>query len=299
MKAPIRSMTGFARVRRNGSLGELVLSLRSVNHRGLDLQFHMAPELDAFEGAIRKAIGEKVGRGHIDVRLHFSRNQANLNATFNRPLLEAWVAAFRQASRDLGLAGEPDLNAALRVQGMLADPTMQDPPPQLEAMLLDAVGEALDRINQVRAKEGEATAAALREHHDKVYAAALQMESIRGHIAAALQARMQDKLSDLLGGSVIDPARLAQEAAILADRSDISEEITRLKIHCERFLELLSNGGEAGKRVEFLCQEMHREANTILSKSNGAGEPGRRVTELALIAKSEIEKIREQSLNLE
>jgi uncharacterized protein (TIGR00255 family) len=166
-------------------------------------------------------------------------------------------------------------------------------------MLLDAMGEALDRLNQERAKEGSSTAAVLKRHRDKVYEATLQMESIRAHITTALQARMQEKLSDLLNGSGIDPARLAQEAVILADRSDISEEIARLKIHSERFEELFANGGEGGKRVEFLCQEMHREANTILSKSNGAGEPGRRVTELALGVKSEIEKIREQSLNLE
>ena len=299
MSAPIRSMTGFARVRRHGPVGDLVVSLRGVNNRGLDLQFHMTPELEPYEGAMRKAIGEKVSRGHLDVRLHFGRSQANLNGAFNRPLLEAWVAAFRQASRELGLSGDPDLNAALRIPGMLADPTMQDLPPEFEAMLLGALREALERLNQERSNEGGSTAAVLREHRLRVYEAALQMESIRGHITTALQCRMQEKLTELLNGSGMDPARLAQEAAILADRSDISEEIARLKIHAERFLELLSSGGEAGKKVEFLCQGMHREANTILSKSNGAGEPGRRVTQLALMVKSEIEKIREQSLNLE
>ncbi len=125
------------------------------------------------------------------------------------------------------------------------------------------------------------------------------MERIRGTAQAAFQARLSDKLRELLKGVQVDPQRLAQEAAILADRSDIGEELARLKIHSGQLGELLDGGGEVGKKLDFLLQEMNRETNTILSKTSGAGEAGLRITGLALAAKASIEKVREQSLNLE
>ncbi|MBK5291631.1 MAG: DUF1732 domain-containing protein, partial [Acidobacteriia bacterium] len=138
----------------------------------------------------------------------------------------------------------------------------------------------------------------LRAHAQSILAASAGIESIRSAIGPALQQRLHDKLTDLLGASM-DPARLAQEVALLADRSDIGEEIMRLKIHTVRMLDMLKAGGELGKKLEFILQEMHREVNTILSKCNGTGEAGRGLAELGLAVKSEIEKVREQSLNLE
>ena len=124
-------------------------------------------------------------------------------------------------------------------------------------------------------------------------------EEIRAGAVPAFQRRLRDKLSDLLHGVGIDPQRLAQEAAILADRSDIAEELVRLRTHAAHLQEMLTGAGEVGKRLDFLLQEMNRESNTVLSKTGGLGEMGLTITELALAAKSEIDKIREQSLNLE
>jgi len=132
-----------------------------------------------------------------------------------------------------------------------------------------------------------------------VAAGAEEMERIREGATAAFENRLAERLKDLLKGAQIDPQRLAQEAAILADRSDIGEELARLKIHSAQLAALLDAGGEVGKKLDFLLQEMNRETNTILSKSNGAGDAGLKITELGLAAKSAIEKIREQSLNLE
>jgi uncharacterized protein (TIGR00255 family) len=126
-----------------------------------------------------------------------------------------------------------------------------------------------------------------------------RMEKIRSKATAAFQKRLKERLSDLLRGAGIEPQRLAQEAALLADRSDISEELIRLKTHAGQLEELLDNGGETGKKLDFLLQEMNREANTVLSKTGGLGELGLTITDLALAAKAEIDKIREQSLNIE
>lgn len=299
-RQPIRSMTGFARVRRQTGAGEVVLSLRSVNHRGLDLHFHLAPELDPYEPAMRKAITAQVARGHIDVRASVKREAGQSLAAWNRPLMEAWLAAFREAREQFGLTTEPDLNAALRVPGMLAGEEGDADSAEFEAALLEACREAVANLNECRTREGAETAAVIRAYSAKIRAAADEMEEIRGPIVTTLYARLQERIADLLGSAaMVEPQRLAQEAAVLADRSDIGEEITRLNMHAGQLEAMIGAGGEIGKKLDFLLQEMHRETNTVLSKANGTGEPGRRVTELALEVKSQIEKIREQSLNLE
>jgi uncharacterized protein (TIGR00255 family) len=299
MSAPIRSMTGFARVQRTTPLGEITLSLKSVNHRGLDLHFHAGSELDPFEGAMRAALKRCVFRGHIDIRC--SVVPANGAAGgLNEPLFRAYLAAFKQAAAEEGLPPQPDLNQVLQYPGMFgAAAEAELDAAAVEGAILSALGAAIEELNQFRAREGAELAAFVYQQNRAIREGAAEMEKIRSTAAPAFQKRLQDKLRELLGGSSIDPQRLAQEAALLADRSDIGEEIARLQIHSGQLNEILEAGGEVGKRLDFLLQEMNREANTILSKTSGIGELGVRVTELALEAKAAIEKIREQALNLE
>lgn len=292
-------MTGFARVRRAVPQGEIVVSLKSVNHRALDLQFHLPGDLDPYESALRKAISEKVVRGHVDVRVHFARTASGAGAAVNEALLAAWIAAFREAAARYRLNGEPDLNVALRMPGMIEDRGPEELGPEFEATLLEAAREALVLLGKAREREGADTVTVLRRHQQKIESSAADMELLRSDVVAQLHLRLQEKLVEIFRVANADPARIAQEAAILADRSDISEELARLQIHSTRLAEMLEQGGEIGKRLEFLAQEMQRETNTILSKSMGAGEPGRRITAFGLEVKSEVEKIREQSLNLE
>lgn len=299
MAEPIRSMTGFARLTRDLPEGKLSLSLRAVNHRSLDLHFHLPTELEPFEAGLRKLFSGKILRGHLDVRAQFVPTGTDAVVRFNQPLLAAYVAAFRQAAQEFGLTGDPDLNAALRIPGMLADSSLVELEQSFEPRLQELLSEAIDLLNTERSREGAATANALRDHASRIRVALEEIERLRTNIVPALQSRLQDRLTELLSGNNLDMSRLAQEAAFLADRSDIAEEITRLKIHHTRLLAMLGAGGEIGKKLDFLLQEMNRETTTILSKSNAAGETGRRLTELALQIKSEIEKIREQSLNLE
>lgn len=299
MSAAVRSMTGFARARVESGWGTVTVSLRAVNHRALDPHFHMTAELDPLEGAIRKALKEKMARGHVDVRVSLQRAGAAGGAHWNRELLGAWLRAFSEASREHGLESKPDLNAAFRLPGMLTDEGGEDPASDLEESLMKAVNEALDELNAVRSREGAALAAEMLAHVTVIRKSAAQIEAARAEVSQVLHARLREKLSELLGSMALDPARIAQEAAMLADRSEIAEETARLGIHIAALDDLLRAGGEVGKKIEFLLQEMLRETNTILSKSNSGGEPGRRVAELALAVKSEIEKIREQALNLE
>lgn len=293
-------MTGFARVRRPaGADGELVLTLKTVNHRGLDLHFHTPAAVDPFEAALRNQIKARVARGHVDIRVTVPKSAAGGALTWNRAMLAAFVEAFQEASREFGVEGKPDLNAAFRIPGMIEDAGDAETDPALGTALQEAAEEALAELNRFREREGGDMAAVIREHNRDVQKAAAEIERLRGNVLESFQARLTDRLKELLGSSGMDPQRLVQEAAMLADRSDIGEETARLKIHSAQLDQLIEAGGEVGKKLDFLLQEMNRETNTILSKTNGVGEGGLRITELALGAKAAIEKIREQALNLE
>ncbi len=292
-------MTGFARVRRPLGDGELVVSVKSLNHRGLDIQVHAPAAADSLEAALRAMVKSRVSRGHVEVRLSFPTNRAKGETAWNRALLDEYVKAFREAAAAHSIEAEPDLNAAFRLPGMFGEAGESEPPAGAETALLDALTVALDELNVFRAREGATIAAEIRANNDRIAFAAEQMERIRGGATAAFQTRLHERLRDLLKSAQIDPQRLAQEAAILADRSDISEELSRLKMHSAQLSALVDGGGEIGKKLDFLLQEMNRESNTILSKTGGAGEAGLKITELALESKAAVEKIREQSLNLE
>jgi uncharacterized protein (TIGR00255 family) len=295
----VRSMTGFARVRKTVAEGEILVSLKSVNHRGLDMHFHMPPELDSLENDLRGVLKRGIARGHLQIHIHFTPVLEGGSTPLNRPLLGAYLRAFREAAQLHRLGGEPDLNAALRIPGMLGSSGEDELGETVTQAVLLAAEEAVAVLNAFREREGVSTAQELHQRCTLIQGLVDRMQEIRLGAVPAFQKRLREKLSDLLHAVSIDPQRLAQEAAILADRSDISEELVRLRTHTEQLDQMLAGGGEVGKRLDFLLQEMNRESNTVLSKTGGLGDLGLMITELALAAKSEIDKIREQSLNLE
>jgi uncharacterized protein (TIGR00255 family) len=297
---PIRSMTGFARVSRSTPGGELTLSIKTVNHRGLDMHFHMPMEFDAVEPEMRANLRKRVTRGHVQLQVSFKRSTGTgTTASINEPLLHAWLESFRQAAERFGLDSKPDLNQALRLPGVvdLKSESAVDESVGPEAMA--ALAEAIEELDAFRVREGASIDADVRQRAAILCELVERMEDIRSRALPHFQQRLRDRLSELLAGASLDPARLAQEAAILAERSDISEELVRLRTHAIQTGALLSAEGETGKKLDFLLQEMNREANTILSKTGGLGEMGLTLTDLGLAAKAEIDRIREQSLNIE
>jgi uncharacterized protein (TIGR00255 family) len=294
----VRSMTGFARVRRVLDHGEIVVSLKAVNHRGLDMHFHVPAELEAIEHEIRAVVKKSVARGHLQVHILFNRALSETPA-LNRELFRSYVAAFREAVAEFQLSGQPDANAALRVPGMLNAGAAEELDESVTKAVLETAAEAVTVLNVFREREGAATAEEIRGRCRNLGTLVSRMDEIRAGAVPAFQKRLRERLAELLHGAGIDSQRLAQEAAILADRSDIAEELVRLRTHAAHLDEMIVKGGEVGKRLDFLLQEMNRESNTILSKTGGLGDLGLTITDLALSAKSEIDKIREQSLNLE
>jgi len=315
----IYSMTGFATAQSATEDGTaFTLTLKSVNHRFLDLNLRLPSDCDALEVGLRRLIKESVKRGHVVVTLHLDRRsrEAGQAVQLNRELLAAHVRLFHEAAKLHHFNVEPDLNELLRMPGVLtADGASASPEvsraPAVEAGVLALVPSLLEQLNQVRAAEGAALAAELRASMLRLRGLADEATQLRIGAREAHYTRLRARLAELLrpdaggeeAGQMAIPAndhRLLAEAALLVERSDIEEELVRLRAHIESFVEMLEGGGELGKRLDFLLQELNREANTMLSKTTG-GDPGigLRLTALGLEMKTEIERAREQVQNLE
>jgi len=294
---PLRSMTGFAQVKGqiNGKLN-FTLSLKSVNHRFLDLHFRMPSESDGLEMKLRRLLREKVARGHVELTLSLDRGGTE-GFGLNRELVGGYIQAFRAAAAEFSIAAQPDLNVILRMPGAM-DASTGAAEGELEAAVLPQVEEALVRLNSMRAEEGRGIERELRERMQHIQKASSGVERHRNAILQSYVEKLRARMQELIGAQV-DPERLLQEAGLLVDRSDIQEELVRLQTHIQHFLGLLEEKGEVGKKLDFLLQEMNREANTLLSKTSGLAGDALKITEMGLIMKSEIEKSREQVQNVE
>jgi uncharacterized protein (TIGR00255 family) len=298
---PIYSMTGFARtqVRVHDQL-VYTLSLKSVNHRFLDIQLRLPSGLDALEMELRRALKESLVRGHVDLTLAIDRS-GQQRAGYNRELVAGYIEAFKTARDEFSLGGEPDLNGALRMPGALQNDTRNNGDEDLTALaesVMQQIGPLLDELKLMRAREGDALRAILQASLDRLAEATEGVATLRPEVEQRYQERLTQRLTAATG-TEFNRQRLLEEVAVLVDRSDIAEELGRMTTHIAHFRELLSAGGEVGKKLDFLLQEMNREANTLLSKTGGVGGKGTRITELGLAMKAEIEKAREQIQNVE
>jgi uncharacterized protein (TIGR00255 family) len=294
---PIRSMTGFAQVKgqANGQLG-FALSLKSVNHRFLDPHFRMPSDTDGLEMKLRRALKEKLARGHVELTLSLERSSSDV-MSLNKEMVGAYIQAFRTAAAEFSLAAEPDLNVILRTPGAL-ETKSSAPTEELEAAVLAKSDEAFAQLNRMREEEGRSIERELRQRMEQVHKSAKGVEQYRQTILQSYLGKLKTRMQELIG-SQADPDRMLQEAALLVDRSDIQEELVRLTSHVQHFLGMLDEGGEVGKKLDFLLQEMNREANTLLSKTSGLAGDALKITEMGLAIKSEIEKAREQVQNVE
>jgi len=298
-------MTGFARAQVRVPLpneGQLsyTLSIKSVNHRFLDVQLRLPQGLDALEMELRKAIKDNLIRGHVDLNLSIDRSSQQ-TAGYNRELVNGYLAAFAAAREEHGLSGQPDLNAVLRLPGALQSDNRSNGDEDQIALTESVqreIGPLLEQLKIMRAREGEALEAILHGTLDRLAEATEGVAALRPEVEARYQARLTERLLTA-SGPEFNRQRLLEEVAVLVERSDIAEELERMTTHIGHFRELLAAGGEVGKKLDFLLQEMNREANTMLSKTGGAGGKGTRITELGLAMKAEIEKAREQIQNVE
>jgi uncharacterized protein (TIGR00255 family) len=300
-------MTGFARHRGrvNESLG-WTLVLKAVNHRFLDLHMRMPAGAEALEMQLRRQLKSAILRGHLEVTLTIER-ASQQQVEMDHGLVASYIAAFRAAAVEHRLRETPTLDTILQLPGVFrtnvqggngtADVRTAEME-LIEISVLSALPEAVSALQKMRAQEGAALVAELAAIADRITAFVDRVTALHGPMQAAHFERTSARIAALLGGAA-DRERLLQEAALLADRSDVSEELARLRAHVDHLRQMLAEGGELGKKLDFLLQEMNREANTMLSKTTGIAGAGTQVTEIGLGLKAEIEKAREQVQNLE
>jgi len=301
---PIRSMTGFAQARgevhdpaqNNSANLSFTLSLKSVNHRLLDLHFRLPSDNDALEMKLRHVLKEKLARGHIELSLNVDRGGVE-TFSINRNFVGGYINAFRAAAAEFGVSADPDLNVVLRLPGALSAAS-QPADGDFESAVMRSLDQLLLRLNQMREEEGRGIEAELRSLMAETSAAFQTVAKYRSSVQQIYASKLKTRMQELFA-TQIEPERILQEAALLVDRSDVQEELVRLETHIKHFLGLLDEGNEVGKKLDFLLQEMNREANTLLSKTSGLTGDALKITEMGLAMKAAIEKAREQVQNIE
>jgi uncharacterized protein (TIGR00255 family) len=298
-------MTGYARatVELSPQLS-YTLTIKSVNHRFLDPQLRLPSGLDGLEIELRRLIKDHLLRGHVELTLQVERN-TQLRAAYNRDVVAAYVEAYRAAAAEFALSGEPDMNAILRMPNAMQGDTRssEEENAALSSSVLAAMLPLLEELKSMRRREGFALTIILTTTLDRLTESVRGVAVLRPQVEQRYQQRLTERLEAAIGadGSAlgVNRQRMLEEIALLVERSDVSEEIARMETHIAHFREVLAAGGETGKKLDFLLQEMNREANTLLSKTSGIAGKGAEITELGLSMKAEIEKAREQIMNLE
>jgi len=302
-KLECRSMTGYAMARTEHAGWAIRISVKSVNHRFLDIKLRMPDSMEPYELRLRQAIKNRLHRGHVDVHMNVEPGEA-APVHVNRELLQAYLRAANELKEQTGGKNELDLVSLLRLPGVIGGlaPALPDSEEEQEGLgkaLESCLSDALVKLDDMRRIEGRHLAEELRARVGKIGEQAETVRGLMSTLRPAFARRLESRLKELLSAASVDPGRVAQEAALLAERSDISEELDRLRSHLQQFAKLLDGAGELGKKLDFLLQEMHREANTMLSKTPGVENEALMITSLALEIKAEIEKLREQVQNIE
>ncbi len=289
-------MTGFGRGSVTGNNYSIAVELKTVNNRFLDLNLRLSSELQDLEPMIKRTIGTRLARGRVDVNVQYDRT-TEITYELNRPLITGFLAALKEMKTQFDLAGQPDLNVIARLPNV-AMPKKEEIGAEFATGFEKALNAALDDLEKMRENEGrmlkEELAGRLAGIENRIPLIVQESASVVDEYRERLTKRIGDMLAKTGSQIELDQARMAQEVAYLSDRSDISEEIARLVTHIEHFRSIMSENTDVGKRLDFLTQELNREANTITSKTGNM-----KVKENALAIKSEIEKIREQVQNVE
>jgi uncharacterized protein (TIGR00255 family) len=292
----MKSMTGFGRATVSQNDFSITVELKTVNNRFLDINLRLPAELQLLEPTIKKLISSRLTRGRVEVILQCEHGE-DIEFELNRPLIAGFLNAMEEMRTAFSLSGEPDINVIARLPNVVTT-RKREPSSEFFAAIELVFAAAIEDLEKMRANEGAMLATELDSRLSLIESRLPQIEAQAAAVGDEYQARLLKRIGDMVARSDsqidIDQSRLAQEVAYLAEKADISEEITRLKAHIDHFRSITAEDSDVGKRLDFLTQELNREANTIASKTNNLT-----IKENSLGIKSEIEKIREQVQNVE
>lgn len=293
----VKSMTGFGRGEYNDGKRNMIAEIKSVNHRYSDISVRMPRRYQFAEDAVRSTVKQHISRGKIDVQISVEYiAESDIKVELNKPLAEQYIQNFKVLKDEYGVQGEVTLELLSGMPEVLKQSSDVEDEDEIRQSIIKATDAAAENLEKMRAVEGEKLAEDLLERADLIKAMVSEIEVKAADLPGIYKEKLRARIDELLdGASVVPEERLAQEVAIFADHADITEEITRLRSHMDQMKSIINESkGADGKKLDFLVQEMNREANTIGSKANDLG-----ITEVMLRIKSEVEKIREQVQNIE
>jgi len=291
----IKSMTGYGRVEASEQGRNIAVEVKSVNHRFLELSLRIPPPLFPVELDLRKKISESFKRGRIEVFIRVENgNSSTDGANINLDNVRNYFNALKKIKDEFGLPDDVNLQMLMGCRDIFSAPAETQYPPELLSRISSALDEAVLLMTKMRCDEGLALYQDMKGRVKTICDVLAELQVRSPQVIVEYQKRLAERINELTAGCALDESRLVQEVALMADRSDITEEIVRLHSHLNQFTELLESDEAMGKKIDFLLQEMNREVNTIGSKSNDM-EIARHVIEL----KSEFSKLREQAQNIE
>ena len=291
----VKSMTGYGRAVETVNGREFTVELRSVNNRYLDCAVKLPRALSFAEDAVKQAVKGAISRGKVDVFISLrSESAQDVKITLNAPVVEGYIAAMRQMARDYGIREDISVGLLSRMPDVFTVDKPEVDEEQLLSDLLSVVGKALERFAAMRTAEGKALENDLRSRGETILSLVEQVEAGSGQTVADYRTRLENKLKEVLANTAIDESRILTEAAIFADKVAVDEETVRLRSHLDQMNNMLTTGGAIGRKLDFLLQEMNRESNTIGSKCSDV-----RLARIVVDIKAELEKIREQTQNIE
>ena len=291
----IKSMTGYGRAVETVNGREFTVELRSVNNRYLDCSVRLPRQLSFAEDAVKQAVKASVSRGKVDVFISLrTEAEEDVSVNLNRGVLEGYLTAMRQMVTEFGVQDDISVSAVSRLPDVFTVEKKEVDEDQLLQDLLQVVEKALEGYDAMRTREGAALNADLHSRGETILTLVSQVEQGNGQTVADYRTRLENKLREVLENTAIDESRILTEAAIFADKVAVDEETVRLRSHLQQMNSMLSGGGAIGRKLDFLLQEMNREANTIGSKCTDV-----KLARIVVDIKAELEKIREQTQNIE
>ena len=291
----VKSMTGYGRAVETVNGREFTVELRSVNNRYLDCTVKLPRALSFAEDAVKQAVKGAISRGKVDVFISVrSEGAEDVKITLNTAMVEGYLGAMHQMAKDYGIREDISVSLLSRMPDVFTVDKPEVDEEQLLADLLSVVNQALERFDAMRSAEGRALENDLRSRGQTILSLVEQVEAVSGQTVADYRTRLENKLKEVLANTAIDESRILTEAAIFADKVAVDEETVRLRSHLDQMNNMLTTGGAIGRKLDFLLQEMNRESNTIGSKCSDV-----RMARIVVDIKAELEKIREQTQNIE